>query len=51
MLNEKEIKLGTSFVIRDKQEYDGLMQVDYLEYSMVPLSAAVTKRLLVEEVE
>ncbi|MFT4535936.1 MAG: DtxR family Mn-dependent transcriptional regulator [Saprospiraceae bacterium] len=50
MLNEKEITLGTDFVIRKVEAFDKTMLVDYDGHKGVSLSYEVSKRLMVEEV-
>ncbi len=48
LLNEKEIKLGTTFQILKVESFDKTMIVDYGEHRNVSLSHEVCKRFLVE---
>ena len=50
MLNEKEIKLGTTFTISKIEAFDQTMIVDYGGKKDVSLSHEVCKRFLVEKV-
>jgi len=51
MLNEKEIKLGTTFQIIKVEAFDKTMIVNYGDHKSVSLSQEVCKRLLVEQVK
>ena len=50
-LNEKEIKLGTTFQINKVESFDKTMIVDYGRHKNVSLSNEVCKRFLVEVVK
>lgn len=49
MLNEKEITLGTTFIISKIEDFDKTMIVSYSKHRDISLSNEVCKRLLVEE--
>jgi len=51
LLNEKEIKLGTTFQIKKVETFDRTMIVDYGKYKNISLSNEVCKRFLVEVVK
>jgi len=51
LLNEKEIKLGTTFQINKVETFDKTMIVDYGNHKNVSLSHEVCKRFLVEMIK
>lgn len=50
LLNEKEIKLGTTFQILKVESFDRTMIVNYADHKNVSLSHEVCKRFLVEAI-
>lgn len=50
LLNEKEIKLGTTFLINKVELFDKTMIVSYGDHTNVSLSHEVCKRFLVEKI-
>ncbi len=50
LLNEKKIKLGTEFHIKDLESFDLTMTVDYQGFKNAILSHEVAKRLMVEKI-
>ncbi len=51
LLNEKEIKLGTTFQVNKIETFDKTMIVNYGKYKNISLSHEVCKRFLVETIK